>query len=95
MDDTELSQEEQRLMRRALSARAAGVPGFLQRLWGCQSSTSELGAEADFETGAHAGNRVGHVQGGLLAALASAASQAAIGDRFRLAAFHATPEVIR
>jgi acyl-coenzyme A thioesterase PaaI-like protein len=85
-EDIQLSPEEETLMCHALAARNAGVPGFLERFWGCRFSNTDTESTATFQTGKHAGNRVGHVQGGLLAALVTAASQSAVGDEFLPAA---------
>lgn len=51
---------------------------FLDRLWGYRTRPHKGGASGTLANGPHIGNRVGHVQGGVLLGFAQATSQAAL-----------------
>lgn len=85
----DLSEGEQAVMDRAMAAAAPGTAGFLSRFWGAAFTSTAQGADGVFETGQHTGNRVGHMQGGLLFALAAAGGAAAAGGGYRVVAMHA------
>jgi len=68
LNEKTLSPEERKILRRADAALAAGG-NFIGKFW------SRAGV---FENGLHAGNRVGHAQGGILVAMAAASAAAAL-----------------
>lgn len=74
LKESELDAEERQILRRADAALA--TPGaFIRNLWG---------GEGRLDNGPHAGNRVGHAQGGLLVGLAAASAAAALPAGWRL-----------
>jgi acyl-coenzyme A thioesterase PaaI-like protein len=66
-----------RLAESCLTARAAEA-SFIERFWGGRVTTTPGGARGSFPLGPHTGNRVGHVQGGLMAAFAAVTACAAV-----------------
>jgi acyl-coenzyme A thioesterase PaaI-like protein len=75
-DEKRLDREEKRILARADAALAA--PGrFIGNFWG--------GAKV-LHNGLHAGNRVGHAQGGILVAMAAANAAAALAGKWQLSA---------
>jgi hypothetical protein len=68
LDERDLDQEEKRILARADAALASGG-NFIEAFWG--------GAGA-IRNGLHAGNRVGHAQGGILVGMAAANATAAL-----------------
>ena len=80
----DLGAEERRVLQRAQEADD-GRPGFLHRFWGLLPERADgSGAECALPAGLHVGNRVGHVQGGILLALAAQTCQAAAGPGWAL-----------
>jgi len=73
----ELDAEESAILARADAALATASP-FIDAFWGYQPRTVEGGAQCVMKNGAHVGNRVGHVQGGLLVGLAATTANAAL-----------------
>jgi acyl-coenzyme A thioesterase PaaI-like protein len=63
---------------RALKQVAGPADSFIERFWGFRTRANRGGASATLKNGQHAGNRVGHVQGGLLLGLAQSAARAAL-----------------
>ena len=61
LNQKDLSPEEREILRRADAALAAGG-NFIEKFWG---------GDGAFRNGLHAGNRVGHAQGGILIAMAA------------------------
>lgn len=75
LSPSQLDPHEKKVMRRVrLALRAAHHGGFLRNLWQPEVRRTPRGAVSRLAVGMHIGNRVGHVQGGLLlnAALATA-----------------------
>lgn len=86
-----LDESEQEILRRARAALSQGsLPGFVDRFWGLAAVPEEGGASMQFQNGPHVGNRVGHTQGGVTAALAATAGVAAMGQGWGLAALMAS-----
>ena len=77
----ELAPAELRVLQHAEAAAAragsAGEP-FLQHFWGLLPERTADGASCTMANGPHVGNRVGHVQGGVLLALAAATANAGV-----------------
>ena len=76
IDEKQLDRQEKRILARADAALAAGGE-FIGNFWG--------GAKI-LENGLHAGNRVGHAQGGVLVAMAAKNAVAALAGSWRLSA---------
>lgn len=79
LNQKDLSPEERKILRRADAALSAGG-NFIEKFWG--------GDDA-FRNGLHAGNRVGHAQGGILVGMAAANASAALKGNWRLAGLSA------
>jgi acyl-coenzyme A thioesterase PaaI-like protein len=62
---------------------------FVRHFWGVQAKHVAGGAEATVKNGPHIGNRVGHVQGGILLGLAAETAVAALNPRWQLTALSA------
>ncbi|WP_454689309.1 acyl-CoA thioesterase domain-containing protein [Achromobacter aloeverae] len=77
-----LEESEAAIYAQALKAlRTGGMENFSEAFWGFRTRASAQGASGTLRNGAHLGNRVGHVQGGVLLAFAQATAQAALpGD---------------
>jgi acyl-coenzyme A thioesterase PaaI-like protein len=75
-DEKQLDQEEKRILARADAALAAGGE-FIASFWG--------GAKV-LRNGLHAGNRVGHAQGGILVGMAAANAAGALAGNWQLSA---------
>jgi acyl-coenzyme A thioesterase PaaI-like protein len=74
LSEAQLEPEERKILQRADAALAA--PGaFIRNFWGGATT---------LENGLHAGNRVGHAQGGILVALAAANAAAALIGGWKL-----------
>jgi acyl-coenzyme A thioesterase PaaI-like protein len=73
---------EEGIYRRAEGALASPSAdgGFVRRFWGIETRRSETGATGTMEAGPHVGNRVGHVQGGVLVGFAEETARAALGE---------------
>jgi acyl-coenzyme A thioesterase PaaI-like protein len=76
----ELRPHERLIYERAQAAFAAAGDGagFFSKLWGYEAQQTAEGASATVQNGPHIGNRVGHVQGGVLLGFAQAAASAAL-----------------
>jgi len=90
VEPTGLSDCEARIYARVAGTAGASGASFLSRFWGFEVKTSRAGASGRVEVGPHIGNRVGHVQGGVLYAFAAEVARVAAGDAFRLVSMHAT-----
>lgn len=75
-DERRLNQKEKRILACADAALAAGG-NFIENFWG--------GAGV-LQNGLHAGNRVGHAQGGILIAMAAKSATATLSGAWRLGA---------
>jgi len=88
----ELNQSETQILGRAdaalITAQKTGTP-FLRNFWQFRTRKNRDGASASLQNGAHVGNRVGHVQGGVLFGLAEAAARAALPPHWVLSAITA------
>ncbi len=80
LDEVTLTPDEAGILARAERAcsTAGGACGFLQRFWGMSPERTAEGAHCRVENGAHLGNRVGHMQGGLQTGLAIVTAEAAL-----------------
>lgn len=78
--EDELDEAERALLARADHALAAsnGPRGFLRHFWGFLPWTTAEGARCRTANGAHLGNRVGHMQGGLQIGMAIITAEAAL-----------------
>ena len=74
LKESDLSGEERKILRRADAALAARA-GFIGHFWG---------GAGKLDNGLHAGNRVGHAQGGILIALAARSAAAKLSGAWRL-----------
>jgi acyl-coenzyme A thioesterase PaaI-like protein len=82
--------------KKVLSAADAAIAGvraqggsFIQRFWGVQAKHVAGGARSTVKNGPHIGNRVGHVQGGILLGLAAENAIAALTPHWQLTAISA------
>lgn len=75
-DEKNLNREEKKILQRA-DAALAGGGNFIGKFWG---------SDGQLQNGLHAGNRVGHAQGGILIALAATNAAAQLRGRWRLSA---------
>ena len=92
LTQAELTPAELRIYKQAQAALAASQAdggAFLDRFWHFRTRKNRDGASATLKNGAHAGNRVGHVQGGILLGLAEAAARAALPAHWVLSAITA------
>jgi len=87
--ETDLTAEERRILALADEALAGGDVGFIDRFLGYAPRRTKAGASTTMRNGVHVGNRVGHVQGGLLMGLAATTAIAAMPARWGLSAIHA------
>ena len=79
LNETDLDVEERKILARADAALAA--PGaFIANFWGGRTM---------LENGLHAGNRVGHAQGGILVGMAAASAAAALTGGWKLSGMSA------
>jgi acyl-coenzyme A thioesterase PaaI-like protein len=76
----ELSAQEREVLARAERAieAAGGGRGFLDHFWGLLPVSTADGARCRTANGAHIGNRVGHMQGGLQMGMAIVTAEAAL-----------------
>ena len=79
-----LDEEERTILARA-DAALASQAAFIDAFWGYEPLKTPEGAECVMNNGAHAGNRVGHVQGGLLVGLGATSARAALAPEWTLA----------
>ena len=81
----DLRDDERRVLRDAEKALASMPQGdFLSRFWGYEPVPAPGGARCTLANGAHVGNRVGHVQGGILVGLGAVTARAALPPSWRL-----------
>ena len=81
LEEKELSMAEKKILARADAALAAGG-AFIRNFW--TGSGKHV-----LKNGLHAGNRVGHAQGGIMVALAAASAGAALPANWRLSGISA------
>jgi|CXWL01.1.fsa_nt_gi acyl-coenzyme A thioesterase PaaI-like protein len=89
--ERDLTRAELAILRSAQSAAEEAderVP-FIRRFWGYEPKRTPTGATCTMKNGGHVGNRVGHVQGGILVGLAAASASAALPASWRLSAIAA------
>jgi len=80
--------DERRILRRADKVLAGGESDFIRRFLGYEAKATASGSACTMTNGSHVGNRVGHVQGGLLMGLAAASAQAALPAEWSLSAIN-------
>jgi acyl-coenzyme A thioesterase PaaI-like protein len=74
-----MTREERAVLRLADAALAQGSEDFLARFWGFAGAhRTKSGAACVLKNGMHVGNRVHHVQGGILVGLAASTAAAAL-----------------
>ncbi len=85
--DMELDPEERHILAHADAALARASPqfSFIDAFWGYEPRKTGEGAVCVMKNGAHVGNRVGHVQGGLLVGLGATTARAALPPEWALA----------
>jgi acyl-coenzyme A thioesterase PaaI-like protein len=88
----DLSPEEKRIYAKAQAALKKSHSGgsFIEHLWNYRTRALKGGASALLTNGAHVGNRVGHVQGGILLGLTEACARVALPAGWKLSAISAT-----
>jgi len=76
----DLTVTERKVLRRAEASLGglADDASFIERFWGGRLAARPGTARGSFPLGPHTGNRVGHVQGGLMASFAAATACAAV-----------------
>jgi acyl-coenzyme A thioesterase PaaI-like protein len=91
LNKEDLRSDERELSKACDSAlrRADGQRAFIEHFWGALPQASADGARCRVKIGPQHGNRVGHVQGGLLLGLAAVTAQAAAPHHPRLSAISA------
>lgn len=83
--ESDLTREETVLLRHAESTLAKrGAEDFLRHLWGFEPRRTKAGATCAMKNGAQVGNRVHHVQGGILMGLAATTAAAALPPKWAL-----------
>lgn len=81
LPESELRRDERKVLQQAdaaLAAAAVNGDSFIRRFWGAEPHRVEGGASCSVRNGPHIGNRVGHVQGGVLFGLAADTARAAL-----------------
>lgn len=80
LDPRELDPKERAVVRAAEGALGAhdAQHTFIERFWGIRPKHTATGATCRVKIGPQIGNRVGHVQGGILIGLAQATASAAV-----------------
>lgn len=77
--ERDMTREERVLLRHTDATLAAGTDDFLARFWGYSGAhRTKAGAACVLRNGMHVGNRVHHVQGGILVGLAASTAAAAL-----------------
>jgi len=76
LQESELTESEKEILRRADEAIRHPQPSFIERFWGL--------ATGSMDNGPHVANRVGHAQGGVLLGLAASAACRALPASWRL-----------
>jgi acyl-coenzyme A thioesterase PaaI-like protein len=87
----ELTDGERGILERADRSLAQASPRhcFIRRFWGQDPRATKAGASCTMDNGPHIANRVGHVQGGLLAGLAATTAIAALPASWMLSGISA------
>lgn len=88
-----LDPEESLILRRTEALLAAGAHranSFIRRFLGYEARRHEQGATSTMANGPHIGNRVGHVQGGVLVGLAAVTAQEALDGTWGLTSVSAS-----
>jgi len=83
LEPVDLTEAEARVLQLAREADT-GQPGFLHRFWGFEAGAASSDGGLVLQGGPHVGNRVGHVQGGILLALAAESARRAAGPAWHL-----------
>jgi acyl-coenzyme A thioesterase PaaI-like protein len=88
LQEADLKRDERAILRLADAAlaKADAKHSFIRNFWGYTPRPISGGASCTLKNGAHVGNRVGHVQGGLLAGLAAVTAAAALPSTWMLSA---------
>jgi acyl-coenzyme A thioesterase PaaI-like protein len=87
--ESELDPAEREMLRHADAALTPGERDFISRFFGYEAKKSADGATCVLRNGAHVGNRVGHVQGGILVGLGAATASAALPSSWALSSISA------
>jgi len=75
----DMTRDERAVLRHADAILAEGSDDFLARFWGFSGAhRTKAGAACVLRNGMHVGNRVHHVQGGILVGLAASTAAAAL-----------------
>ena len=92
VSEDRLEPGESRILRRADAAlaRRGATTSFTDRFWGFEPKRCTGGARCAMPNGPHAGNRVGHTQGGILLGLAACTASAALPASWLLSALSAS-----
>lgn len=93
LDLTSLNGTEQWILnrvRQSVQESQQTEQNFLSHFLSLYPRSSETGAECDVPNGPHIGNRVGHVQGGIILAIGMVCASAALGDEWLLSGVTAT-----
>jgi acyl-coenzyme A thioesterase PaaI-like protein len=88
----DLRADERAVFERAAAAlRDSSADGdFCRHFWGYRARQNDVGATGTLASGPHIGNRVGHVQGGVLLGYAEATARAALPAGWLLTSITAT-----
>jgi len=80
LSEKELTKPELAILRAAEAAEkeATAKSPFIRHFWGYDARATATGASCTMKNGGQVGNRVGHVQGGILLGLAEATASAAV-----------------
>jgi len=91
LDEAALEAHERAILRRADEALAHASPAhpFIGHFLGYRAQRGVDGAHATMPTGLHVGNRVGHVQGGILVGFGATTAAAALPATWRVSAISA------
>lgn len=93
LDLESLSEKEQWILHRirhSVTACEQSGQNFLSHFLSLAPKLVEGGAISEVENGPHIGNRVGHVQGGIILAIGMVCASAALGDEWLLSGVTAT-----
>lgn len=91
LEEAGLDAGEREILARADRAlrEASGRHSFIRRLWGFDPVPTKTGATCRVDNGAHIGNRVGHLQGGLQVGLAALTAMASLPASWMLSGISA------
>lgn len=89
LSEAELDAHERDILRHADAALAHGDRDFVARFFGYAAKRSGDVAKCTLANGSHVGNRVGHVQGGILVGLGATTAAAALPATWTLSAITA------